>query len=404
MEKMWKDAFSASYEAYDELLQAQKEMEQDGRWIPSVTTKTMALSPVTQMEMAIVKNKLDNDPLVLNHNSRELSEEVLADTSFGSGLLLNLGGNVVSIRDTAMNGLHNAAKLSGSAFGRMEKTIEAEVLQHGLDVAQGSSTILLRCGKVSGIHSSKYVVMPISELLTATETMLKKQFGGIRFTAGNITHAITTARWALVDAQPKLMQKYQDALSISGIAINPDWMPVVDFSTSDTASSAAVAVPGFLDTKNGDTFRFSKGIEVRHERTHDKSGKEGVELYEYKVSALYSMWEESAQKIKEMASFPFRHPENALVEIANKIGMPKKYASQCLNTLEAIAINAPVITMHEIYLCLAMAPRYAKNSTTPPSPATLVGLEEMVARILTIPTKEWPTFDMAGHSGWKVTT
>lgn len=407
---MWKDDLYCSFSRKnDEHASAffkamQKDLESYGRWIPAVPTRGISLSGINPVETLAEAERLRNNTCIINRKDNAVSDALLYDTATGTGLLAMFDCQAYGIRPTAMGGLHNAAGLNGPAFGKMDKSIEATVLQHGLDVATGHSQVLLRGDKISGIHSSKYVIMPISEMIDGIEKALTANFGEIVFDCGSISHSKTTARWYLKEAQPKLMQQYQDALTVSGVCINTDWMPIVDFVSSDTADSAARLIPGFLNQDSGDVFRFSEGIAVEHKRQSDRSGKEGVELFLHRVNELYALWEEGANKIKEMASFILRHPENALIELSIKVGISKKYAAKCLETLESIMINAPVITMHEVYLCLSMAPRFAKTEADPlhlPSPTLLAKLQEAVARVLTIPTKEWATFDVAGHSSWK---
>ena len=189
-----------------------------------------------------------------------------------SHLMVQYQGQTWCLRDTGRMTLYTSAGQIGPANGNMVKAEAysdlAKSMNLGLKYAKGNALLLIRYGKLSALHSGAsdgYCVMPISELLAATKNALNKRFGVPQFKEGSNSHSYTSAIWELPDVQSELVNKYQQALS-TAVSRNhsANWMPMVRFSTSDTATSSAVLMPKLKPSSGGYAFCIGKGIRVEH--------------------------------------------------------------------------------------------------------------------------------------------
>lgn len=394
-----RDEYRFVTNAESELLQEVHAMEENSRWLPGIPSKQIQVVPLIPIEAPVVVKRIEDDPLMTRKVTLEAAQEAASDE--GSHFIIQYGPSAWVLRNTGISSLHNTAKLFGSAFSRMSPECAAEVLNHGLRVAQDRSLTLMleRYGRIAALHSDNgggYRVMPISELLTATIRKLHERFGAVVFEGGENTHSGTLCTWSLPDKRDELLTIYEDTLDAYGIQSihSLNMMPVVQFFSSDTGNSAATAIPMFRRS-NGSVVRFTDGIAVKH--TRRDGAPEGVPAFEQALDGLYAKFTDMTEALTKLATVRVNHPVNVLIGLSNKLGLPKKYADAAREDLERMTVGHTFVPMHDVYLSMSDIPYYAKEGGA--SPTTIANLEEQVAKVLHM-DKEWSKYDIGGTVEW----
>ena len=394
MEKRFDDYEEVfSYES--DLMAAVKEMEANSEWIPGIPRSSLKVLPLdTPMFVpeAVAKYGLD----------LEVAMDTVDDTRSGTHLLVQYQDKVWCLRDTGRSSLYTSAGQIGPANANMVKAQAyfdlADSMNIGLKHSRGNALLLVRYGKLSALHSGAadgYSVMPIGELLATTKRMLNRRFGEPRFTDGMNSHAYTYANWELPEVQNTLVEKYQRALS-KAVSRNhsTNWMPMVRFSSSDTATSSAILMPKLRPTGGGYAFNICKGIRVEH--TIRTSGAVyGLEKFADEAEGLYALFEDGAKMMEEMSQTQISNPVNCLVGICVQLKIPRRYADPAREEVETFTISTPRMSALDIYLSLAQIPAYAKDAGA--SQTKILELEETVAKILSMDMRD---YDIGGTVTW----
>ena len=263
----WEEHFPRGAE--QNLIQSVIEMEENSLWLPEISAREIRLEAIDDrplfLETQIQQYHLENEDLV--EETAQFGTKLLIYTgvrSFLSGSCYEL------VRDTAVSGLHRVARLNGNSLGQMTRLKYCETMNNGFETSKGTALGLIRYGKLSGLHSGAeggYMAMPISRLLDITADVVTRRFGNADMTAGYNSHGFTRALWEMPDAQSRLLDMYQKALNEAGhpsqYAVN--FMPGVDFYSSDTAASAASLDPVFFKP-NGTPLKFIDGVRIKQLR------------------------------------------------------------------------------------------------------------------------------------------
>lgn len=369
----------------DALIAEVNEMEANSSWVHDINSSSMELYGMDGPMFA--RGAADD---------YHLDYELALDTADnGTGLLVNTGYSYELVRDTARSSLYETAKLNGSALGRMCPTLLSDTLNNGLQVAKGSTLMLMRYGKASALHSNAeggYQVMPISELLRITLSMIHRRFGTGDFIEGYNSHGYTSAIWELPDAQQKILDIYAKALLGLGSRYPVNFMPAIRFATSDTAASCATLEPVFYFPKTNAAVRFVDGVRVRH----SKRGKDSaMDVFETEAEDMFARFEESAEAIKKLASITIYNGCNAVVSLCNKLGIAKKYGEAARIEMERLTVGGQGVSAHDLYLCMTEALAEAENSNA--SNSVIRDLEEKLAKIL---KADWTEHDVGGVVAW----
>ncbi|WP_191396214.1 hypothetical protein [Flavonifractor sp. An306] len=378
-----------------DLLLAVQDMESNSEWIPGVPRTSLTVLPLDApmfVQEAVNKYGLDQD----------VAMDTVDDTRSGTHLLVQYQNKVWCLRDTGRSTLYTSAGQIGPANANMVRAQAysdlAQSMNIGLKYAKGNALLLVRYGKLSALHSGAadgYAVMPISELLAATKRMLNRRFGMPKFVSGLNSHSYTYATWELPDVQSALVEKYQQALSKAvSHHHSTNWMPVVRFSSSDTATSSAVLMPKLRSCGGGYAFSFVKGIRVEH--TIKTSGSEyGLDKFATEAEGLYALFEDGAKMMEELGKQEIANPVNCLVGICAQLKIPRKYADPARDEIETFAISTPRMSALDIYLSLAQVPAYAEKAGA--SQMKILELEETVAKILNMDMSD---YDIGGTVSW----
>ena len=396
-EMKWRDSFEIFTSEEATLVKEVDEMEENSTWYRGIEScKGLKVIPIpSPIEVPIVMNDYGLD-----------YERTIENATEGTSLLLkvideNYNEQVSNISKIALPTLYETAKLNGSALSRMYQVHLSECLNYALNVAKGSSLILVRRGKIMALHSDAaggYAVMPISELIKITKNGLAARFGEVKFKEGYMSNAYMQAIWELPDAKDQMMASYQSVLANSVSHFHAiDFMPSVRLSSSDTARSSAILQPCFR--MNDRTYiRLGNGISVKHERK--SQGIYGTQLYEDEIKNVFAKFNETFEKVKEMAETEIWNPVNCFIGIINHINrsgsiISKTYADAAREEVEIFASQSPCISMHDIYLSMSQIVSSAKAANA--SRNTIFHIEEGIARVLTM---NWKDFDIGGVVSW----
>lgn len=390
----WDEYFPRGAESA--LLRSVVEMEQNSQWIPGLTAKDIRLEAIDDRPIFF------QDQLKLYHMTdlEDLADETAA---LGTSLLIYTGSYATGrshelVRDTAMDGISRVAKLNGSALGRMDRALFAETMNNAFSVARGSALALIRYGKLSGLHSGSdggYMVMPISKLLDISADSITKRFGEAVLTEGYNSHGFTRAMWELPDAQSRMVDMYQNALTDSG---NPtqyalSFMPGVDFHSSDTAGSCASLDPVFF--KGGIAIHFVDGVHIKHLRRGDARDREGVDLFAEGAQNIFAKFEDATKVIADLATKKIYNPGNCCIRLCNRYRISPKYGQAALEEVERIAAGELFITAHDLYL--AMSEVLAEAERCDASQSVVNNLEEALMKIT---RTDFSKDDISGMVAW----
>ncbi|MBQ6403352.1 MAG: hypothetical protein IJI27_05550 [Oscillospiraceae bacterium] len=340
----------------------------------------------------------------MTEEAKELGadEELTEETGItGSGLALQLpNGRTELLRDTAMSGLLNAGKIDGKWQSYVTKPEFCLIMNTIFPHIRTKRLVLERWGKVSAIHSQAdggYEIIPISAALEIAVDALRKRFGKLVFTSGYNSHSRTEAVWELPDAQSALCQKYQDALDGTMSQVPVNFMPVVRFRSSDTANSAVTLVPGFRKPGDKAIISFVPGARTEHTKGGKEEDVSGLDLFREDAGMIYSQFEKSMEKIAALKDIEIKHGCNAVIGLAKKLVISRKYAEAARSTMEMFTggdIGNPV-TGHDLYLAMTECISEAVRSGA--SQKTIMDTEEKVYRMLKFDLTE---YDKGGVVAW----
>lgn len=381
------DSYCATFRDYESFIREINDMEQNSRWIPGVVTSEMRLQALYPIEIS-EKAAVDG-----------LDPALAMDTAlYGTHLTLSAAGQTLLVRDTALPTLQEAARISGTALGRMSSEAYSTVLNEGFKTSGGSSLLLERYGKLSACHSGSgtgYEIMPVSELLEITGTVLRDKFGTAEFRTAFNSHSLTCAVWALPDAQDTLVNIYQKALAEVGVSscYPVNFMPCVKFCTSDTAASAATLTPVFLMGKDR-PIHFMDGIKVRHSRRGNVQS--GTGTFEEEAEGIYAGFSAVPETVKRLASISVLHGENAVISLCRRYGIAKRYGEAAREEVCRYSGRNGVINGHDLYLAMTAAVVSAKYCSA--SPVTVNNIEEALSRIAML--EDFSEHDTGGLVAW----
>lgn len=392
----WEEYFHR--EAESSLMESVSEMEECSEWIPGITARDIRLEAIDDGPLFL------HEQMQMYHMDNESLFEETAQT--GTQLLIYTGvgyypgGHCYElVRDTAVGGLHRVARLNGNSLSQMTRRKYCETMNNGFETAKGTALGLIRYGKLSGLHSGAeggYMTMPISRLLDITADTITKRFGTAVMAGGYNSHGFTRAMWELPNAQSRLIDMYQKALISGGLnsqyAVN--FMPGVDFYSSDTAASAASLDPVFFKP-NGTPLHFIDGVKVKHLRRGDAKDREGLDLFAEGADSIFARFEDVTKVIAKLAGIKIYNPENCCIRLCNRYHISPKYGQAALEEISRIALGEMYISAHDLYLGMTEVLSEAERCDA--SQKVMTKLEESLAKIV---RTDFSEDDISGTVSW----
>ena len=406
MEK-WQEGAEFYFTTEADLRDAVTEMEQNSSWITDIPSNQLVLVGVpSPIEAEAFAKAHGLDVEITRENSSGAKNGRRDMTDSGTGLVLSIPdltnpeatSEWLNVSRSAWGTLTETAKLSGSALNVMDSKQAAQCLNMGLAVAKGKSRILKRYGKIMAVHTMGYIPMPISNLLSVVKKELESRFGFASFIEGRNSATYTTALYTLPSQQKALNAKYESALagSVSRVHGTDNIMPAVRFSSSDTARSAATLEAIFL--RNDEVISLTDPVGVKHEQK--AKGLSGIDAFEKLPDELFARFDESFKLIEKLAKQEIKNPVNAYVGVVNYLNrgnsaIPQHYAESGRMDVEFYAVNNPVMSAYDIYLCLGSSVAMAESVGAPHS--TIVRMQEAIAKSLKL---DWTKYDIGGTVAW----
>ena len=214
---------------------------------------------------------------------------------------------------------------------------------------------------------------------------------------GYNTHGFTSALWKLPDAQNRLVEMYQDALQRSGNASQyaVNYMPAVDFHSSDTKASCAVLDPVFI-LPSGVPVHFIEGVRIKHLKRGQARDTDGLKLFAEAADNIYAKFEATAEAIQNLSAVKIYHPANCVIKLCRAFHIPPKYGQAAYDEAERIALGNSYITAHDLYI--AMNEILAEAERCDASANVINNLEESLMRIVRCDFSE---YDIGGVVAWK---
>lgn len=284
------DTWAITTTDLDEFVATITELTNAGQWTAGITSKDLKIQGV-------------EGPIVAPQIAElcKCDPETAYDTCAATQLLMNVGLDTHCVRNTAIPSLLDAAKIQGSALGRLTAEAFSQVLNLCLQVAKGSSLILKRAEKITAVMSDNaggYRIMPQKDLLDIALQTMTQRFGFLDFKSGAVNHSISTFVVELPNAQKRLNAAYNDMISPSGRRL--ELMPAVVFTTSDTGRSAATLKPMYRLLGTQIYFPINEGLRVDHVRSKG-ADSDGLEKFKEQANALHAKFNETEETIGRMA-------------------------------------------------------------------------------------------------------
>ncbi len=384
-----------SFRSLDEFTKEVDKMEKNSEWLRAYPSDELRLAPLLPIDVSEAVGRYGWDEGLALETSTE---------GFGTQLYLKAYNKGLLVRDCAKTSLMETAKLYGSALGRMSPDFFADTLNYGFAVAQGNSMMLLRYGKLAALHSdgvNGYEIMSIPALLSTTLKELGERFGEVSFENGYNSHSYTEAEFSLPDAQMGLSVMYQQALeSAHGKSVyGVDFMPTVRFCSSDTSNACATLQPMFVLNLNRDRpLRLCEGVKIKHSRKGMTEEQTGLALYEEEIKKIYAKFEDSTRSVQRLAGITLYHPENVVVGLCRKFGIPKRYGTAAYEEVEMMRGGQGFsMIAHDVFLAMSACVAAAKEKEA--SRFVINTIDEAVSRIAQV--EDWSEFDVPGTVAWK---
>lgn len=395
MTNMKLDDFYLSFSTneYEELKKSQLCMEQDTVWETDVYSRTITLSHL-ESPLDALGRAIEQEPGI------PIPQEILSDTALCTSLLVNYNGKTMCLRECAIPSLRRTAGDNGEAFNRAKPKNIAIALTAWLEDAREKSQIMTRAGKVSAIMSSRYVPMPISELLETCDE-LQDSFGTAEFVGGSITHSMTSAKFRYPDSAPTVTKAYNEVLAAAGRSVGTI-MPIIEFRSSDTTNDVASLQP-ILQLGSGHLLPVGEGVRVRHLNPTEKNAQgeriTAMEKFRQESKTLFAKMEYDIKTLfSAMLSVRIDHPRNTFVGLCSNAKIPQKWGGQIEEDFAADWPDGTDCTFLDVYEAITQTTVYALKEYAAHS-QQILDLEDKIYRIAKNQQK-WKAYDYPGTVAW----
>lgn len=376
--KVYADDFSISFAQEGEFLDFLKKREQETVWRRETANELRfeALKADTERTDSLIDVYREND-----------KEEVITDTLANTQLVLRADDSMIPVRSCAIKSILERARISGNALSKVERPVFAKILNHCLKVADGQALLKVSDDKLSAVHSGDkgdYAILEMYELFSKTADYLNDNFNDVKYIGGFFEHSAVTAIWSL-EGNDELIQVYKELLEMHD-AKPIDLKPSLRLTSSDVGLSGANLYPTLLaDGKN-----IPLGSPLKLEHKHGAS----ISDFEEKLDMVYSQYDLAMGKLSNLLSITINHPQNTMMGVMKKIGIPKKYAMEVIDRFITMNSNNPC-SAHDIYYGIADVIFTLQCSGE--RGVKITQMEEMVARALNV---RWVDFDFPGNLSW----
>lgn len=377
MQNQFCDGYSVGFGTFDEMRAYHEELSRESLWL-RCAVRELRVMPVT------------SESAPWYGYAPCVSEDAVADTAQNLGLAVRVCGEAYPLRQTAWKSLLDRAKLSGSVLPKLSREKLADVLNECFKLHSSDALALVRCEKVSALHSgdeSDYSVLPIDELLSTVSVKLNERFPGRVFVSGYTDYALTGAEWTMPGQRDELLKTYEAMLTARGKgAMAARLMPGIRFMTSDTGVSSAKVSAMLMGAQYPIHIGGCVEVEHRHKST--------VADFELVMDQLFAQFTGSVAKLQKLLDIHLDYPVNAMTRVCKYMRLPKKAAPEAISMFE-MATGGASATAHDVFMALQEIPFILSTEHTPQG--KLLVVEENLARALTL---RWSDYDLAKAVSW----
>ena len=370
-----KDSFEKNFADRSQFMSFLDEIEERADWMVCPTDSLY----VTAAEM--------NPAVCRKIQQTEEGEVLLNDTRLNTGLFIKANERDYPLGITAMKTLQNRARIYGNALQDLDRPTFAGVLNDCLQVTSGQALLRLQEGKIRAVHGGDpkdYAVLPMPEIFEAANLYLEESYEKVSFSAGYFSHNLVTASWQL--QEPELLDTYRDLLLQYGEQASEELSACIRVQSSDVASSGA-NIRCFLLEGPGKR-PLILGSEIKLEHTNGAT----VEKFSGNLTQIFSCYQESVKKLERLFQLEIRYPDIAMEAMMKKVGIGKQLTARTVDHFRATHGTGKA-NGYELYCGICEAVFFAQCKGT--SAASLIDLEEMVARCLSLRFEE---YDVPGES------
>ena len=370
-----KDSFEKNFADRSQFMSFLDEIEERADWMVCPTDSLY----VTAAEM--------NPAVCRKIQQTEDGEPLLNDTRLNTGLFIKANEKDYPLAITAMKTLQNRARIYGNALQDLDRPTFAGVLNDCLQVTSGQALLRLQEGKIRAVHGGDpkdYAVLPMPEIFEAANLYLEESYEKVTFSAGYFSHNLVTVSWQL--QEPELLDTYRDLLLQYGEQASEELSACIRVQSSDVASSGA-NIRCFLLEGSGKR-PLILGSEIKLEHTNGAT----VEKFSGNLTQIFSCYQESVKKLERLFQLEIRYPDIAMEAMMKKVGIGKQLTARTVDHFRATHGTGKA-NGYELYCGICEAVFFAQCKGT--SAASLIDLEEMVARCLSLRFEE---YDVPGES------
>ena len=311
-------------------------------------------------------------------SEEECNSEALRDTVLeGTGIAVEINGDIYGVRDCALQSLFRRCAISGDALNSINKHELAELLNLCAGTREGKTKILITDDKISAFLSDdgnglNYSTLPSVGIFRMTEEKIAEMIGDEpeRF-YGVWTFNGIRCRWTL----PK--EKYLNG---------EDYKVQLSLSTSDVGTGAVEYAAALVG--NGKTIPIVSPVKVTHRLASQSADVSEV------LDMMEAMIDDSVRNIDAMDKIQIENPINCMRRIMKFVKLPHAKSLEVIEDYEK-SYDGNGDNARNLYLKICdVVNNYASSQSNM--------LYQNVVRnnVLKVKGIDWKKYDLPGTFSW----
>lgn len=318
----------------------------------------------------------------------------ITDINAGGNLQINCeimnSCEIIPLAEMSIKSLTERAGIKGPALSALKKQDFIKVVNKCTAVGKGKAKLFTVNDMVFAAHSDNYVVLDMDSIFNSAVQKMKKVYPKANFSKGYIDHCVAMCEYDLA-LHTEIMDEYNRLLrqmTQNSGRISADWnvTPLVRFISSNTGFSGANIYPYF--NRSGIVFPVGKPIVLEHR------GSASLEKYNESLDMMYSAAKKAYADFAKLKTIVIKHPRKCMQNIAQRVGLPKRFSMQAASEYELFAGNE-YSNAFDLYMALTDVLSYAKENGKFAENGMLA-IQESLARVLTL---DFTAYDLPS-SAW----
>lgn len=321
---------------------------------------------------------IDNEPLFASQYVVETGiteEELILDAMEGTGAVLMADGHPAPVREIALKSLLERAKVGGQALFKVSRRDFASIVNTCLKVQSESCQIVTVADKISAVLSDNYIPVSAVEVFETAAAKIRARFPNGEFVSGFVSHSLFAATYALNDES--LLDVYRSQFPD---LYSWDVEPMITIVTSNTGAAGVNIYPKFQCGRT--QFIIGSPLTMEHR------GGASIDKFSENLDIMYSVFTKAIKDFAKLQSVTIHHPIETFLNVAKRIGLPKKYALAASSDFESF-LDTNYSNAHDIYMGLTEALFYAEGDER--DKVFLANMQEILARSLSLNWKDYDT-------------